>query len=630
MHLRRSYAAQMHNFTHKRRWLSLKMPDATAHHSYVVDIDALIARADADYSALRMRDAESGYQRALALSPLNVHALHRMGLVCVHLKKIAEADTYLERALNADPARADLWEHAGLIAAMKGEYIRSEAFYRRALGLSGSTATLHRNLADCLRLSGRLADAKVQYKKALSIEPDLHHAIRAIARLSAELGETDDAADYWLSAWALDSSSLQDGFDLIHALAKANRTVPVNEAVAQISKREADNPEALQALCLALYRVDSFANMLNVARQAIRMDPQRVALHHYAAHALSVRGRVAEALVYSSEAVQLAPDDPVMQCQLACLELSQGDFKSGWARRNMTYAMPLARATLVFPGFPVWNGEPVSGSSFLLVGEQGRGDEIQFIRFAEWLHQQGAVVDVLVSQPVARIAASMTGVRSVFTKLPAGPYDYWSHMLRMPEHMKLDLPMLPVAMPYISASPLHIDQWRSRIDAASPSTAYKKTARIGVVWAGGAHTALDRFRSISIEALKPLLEHPGTTWFSLQKGEHERDSEHLAGKFDLHTLGPVIEDFADTLAILETLDLLITVDTAVAHLAGAANLPVWVLLPAYSELRWLTGRTDSPWYPSMRLFRQRELGEWNTVVEEMREALTDWCRTGSI
>jgi len=605
-----------------------EMPNATALDSDEIDVETLIARADADYSAFRMKDAESGYQRALASNPYNVHALHRMGLVCVHLEKIPEADAYLERALKADPARADLWEHAGLIAAMKGDYPRSEAFYRHAIDLSGSTATLHRNLADCLRLSGRLAEAKAQYKAALSIETDLHHATRAIARISAELGEVDDAADYWLAAWALDSSSLQDGFDLIAALAKAKRTAQASHAIAQIRTREADNPETLQALCLALYRADRFADMLSVARQGLEIDPRRVTLHHYAAHALSVRGRVAEALAYSREAVRLTPDDPVMQCQLACLELSQGDFKSGWARRNAAYAMPLTRATLVFPDFQVWNGEPVCGCRFLLVGEQGRGDEIQFSRFAEWLHRQGAIVDVLVSQPVAKIAASMRSVRSVFTTTPAGPYDYWSHMLRMPAHMNLDLSMLPIAMPYVSAAPRHIDQWRQKLDVISPLAAHKKRTRIGVVWAGGTHTALDRFRSIGIETLKPLLSHPGTTWFSVQKGEHECDGVPLADQFDLHTLGPIIEDFTDTLAILETLDLLITVDTAAAHLAGAANLPVWVLLPAYSELRWLTDRTDSPWYPSMRLFRQRELGDWNPVVEEIREALTDWCSTG--
>jgi tetratricopeptide (TPR) repeat protein len=472
----------------------------------------------------------------------------------------------------------------------------------------------------------RLTEAKAQYREALCFEPDCHHAMRAIARISVELGKTDDAADYWLNAWALDSSSLQDGLELIRALETAGRTVLVDEAIAQIRTREADNADALQELCLTLYRIDRFADMLSVARQGLNLDPLRVTLHHYAAHALSVRGRVSEAIEHSKAAVRLTPNDPAMQVQLACLELSHGDFKKGWARRNVTYGMPLARATLVFPHFPVWNGEPVAHCRFLLVGEQGRGDEIQFMRFAVWLQQQGAIVDLLVSQPIAEIAGSMPGIR-VFTRTPPGPYEYWSHMLRMPEHMKLDVPMLPIAMPYISVSPHRLEHWRPQIDAASPFARLKKNARIGVVWAGGPHTALDRFRSISFEALKPLLSVPGTTWFSLQKGEHERDSETLADEFDLHTVGPFIADFADTLAILETLDLLITVDTSVAHLAGAANLPVWVLLPAYAELRWLTGRTDSPWYPSMRLFRQRELGEWSPVIDEVRDALREWCAT---
>jgi hypothetical protein len=361
--------------------------------------------------------------------------------------------------------------------------------------------------------------------------------------------------------------------------------------------------------------------MLDVARQGLDIDPQRAKLHHYAAHALSVRGMAAEAMIHSREAVRLAPADPINQIQLACLELSGGNFSKGWARHNIFYTTPLARATRVFPNFPVWNGEPVDGCRFLLVGEQGRGDEIQLIRFAEWLHQQGAIVDVMVSQPIAGIAASMTGIRSVLTSMPAGPYEYWSHMLRMPEHMKLELPMLPITMPYIAASPDRIEHWRVQIDAVGPT----RNRRIGIVWAGGPYSALDRFRSISIEALNPLFSHPGTTWFSVQKGERERESEALSDEFDLHTLGPSIEDFTDTLAILETLDLLITVDTSVAHLAGAANLPVWVLVPAYSEWRWLAGRTDSPWYPSMRLFRQRELGEWDTVIGEVRNALQEWC-----
>jgi tetratricopeptide (TPR) repeat protein len=527
-------------------------PDST---SATVDRNDLLARADANFSAMRIQEAASGYRQMIGLNPRDVHALHRMGLVCVHTNEIVEADNYLTRAVDVDPARADLCEHAGLIAAMKGEYTRAEALYHRALQLAGSTVTLHRNLGDCLRLLGRLIEARTHYRAALSIEPDLHHSVRAIARISTELGDTDDAADYWLQAWSLDSSSLQDGLDLIVALGKAKRTAFVNQVVAQIEEREATNAQALQELCLALYKIDHFADMLNVARRGLALDSQRVTLHHYAAHALSVRGNVTDALVHSRQAVGLAPDDPVLQCQLACLELSEGDFRNGWMRRNVLYSTPLAHATLVFPDFPLWGGEAVAGSQFLLVGEQGRGDEIQFLRFAEWLHQQGAIVDVMVSEPIAGIAATMSSVRSVYTYTPPGPYDYWSHMLRMPEHMKLDLPMLPIAIPYISAPPRHSDHWREIVDAMSPPATPDDNVRIAIVWAGGPHTALNRFRSIGIETLKPLLALPRTAWFSLQKGEHERDSEAFANEFKVHTLGPIIEDFTDTLAILETLDL---------------------------------------------------------------------------
>jgi ADP-heptose:LPS heptosyltransferase len=195
----------------------------------------------------------------------------------------------------------------------------------------------------------------------------------------------------------------------------------------------------------------------------------------------------------------------------------------------------------------------------------------------------------------------------------------------MPEHMQLELSMLPIVMPYIAASQDRIGHWRARIDALLQRSAPASNPKIGVVWAGGPGSVLDRFRSIRIEAFIPLFSHPGTTWFSVQKGECERESEALSDTLDVYTLGPAIEDFTDTLAILNCLDLVITVDTSVAHLAGAAGLPVWVLIPAYTEWRWLAGCKDSPWYPSMRLFRQRELGNWTQVIEEVRDALREWC-----
>ncbi|MGF6904105.1 tetratricopeptide repeat protein [Paraburkholderia sp. GAS348] len=588
------------------------------------DVDALVARADAFFSARRMTDAIVAYRQVLSVRPRDAHALHRMGLACVHTDDMERARGYMEQARQAAPDRPELWEHAGLLAALMGDHEPAEAFYRRAISLAGSTASLHRNLGDCLRQTGRLTEAMIHYEKSIEIDPRLHHAIRALARIHAQLGQLDSAAHYWRSAWTLEPASLNDGLGLIAVLAKAGRTHQLGNTITQIRTRFAGDAAALKALAFVLNTNDRFNDALSVARQGLAIDPHHPLLHHNAARALSICGKIAESRPHSMEAAQLLPDNPHMQFHLASVLLGLGEFAEGWKRYKWFYDLPDRQKEQVRPIFREWNGESVVGCRFLLVGEQGLGDEIQFIRFAEWLHRQEATVDVLVSKPIAELATSMTGVQTAFTTVPPGPYDYWCYMLRMPEHIKLDISMLPVAMPYLTATPDKSRQWRSRIEAISSGRRHANGKRVGIVWAGSPNHVLDRYRSIRLDALKPLFGLAGVTWYSVQKGNHERESESLAHEYDLHTLGPAVNDFTDTLAILQTLDLLITVDTSVAHLAGAAGLPVWVLVPAYSEWRWLTNRTDSPWYPSMRLFRQRELAEWDPVVKEVQAALQLW------
>jgi tetratricopeptide (TPR) repeat protein len=588
------------------------------------DVDALVARADALFSAQQMTEAIVAYRQVLSARPRDAHALHRMGLACVHTNDMERARGYLEQALQAAPERAELWEHAGLLAALAGNHESAEAFYRRAINLAGNTARLHRNLGDCLRQSGRLTEAMTHYEKSIEIEPGLHHAVRALARIHAQLGQLDSAAHYWRRAWTLEPANLNDGLGLIAVLAKAGRTHQLANAITQARTRFADDAAALKALAFVLNTNDRFEDALSVARQGLAIDPHHPLLHHNAARALSVRGKIAESRSHSMEAARLLPDNPHLQFHLAGVLLGLGEFAEGWKRYRWFYDLPDRQKERVRPGFREWNGEPVAGCRFLLVGEQGLGDEIQFIRFAEWLHRREATVDVLVSKPITELAARMKGVRAAFTTMPPGPYDYWCYMLRMPDHMKLDVSMLPVAMPYLTAMPDTSRQWRARIEAISSGRRHANKRRVGVVWAGSPSHVLDRYRSIRLDALKPLFGLAGITWYSVQKGDRERESEGVAREYDLHTLGPAINDFTDTLAILQTLDLLITVDTSVAHLAGAAGLPVWVLAPAYSEWRWLTNRTDSPWYPSMCLFRQQELGEWDPVIKEVQAALQLW------
>lgn len=550
--------------------------------------------------------------------------LHRHALDCVNVNDFESASRHMELAVAAAPGNAQLWEHAGLIAAMCGRYTSAEAFYHRAISIAGSSATLHRNLGDCLLQTKRLKEAKEHYIKAIEIEPRLHHAIRALARISDTLGDTTDAADYWMRAWTMDASRAEDGIDVIAALAKDQHLALASKVAAQLRVRLVDRLALLERLAFVLHQHDLFDDTLTVARDGLERFPESAPLHNYAASALSKQGYLAESLPYSLEAVRLWPDSPEMQYHLATLQIASGQFKEGWPRQKALYAIP-GGVYLVPVDIPEWKGQPLAGCTILLLGEQGYGDQIQGMRFAEWLHGQGAIVDVLVYAPVVDVAVTMKHVRTAITaESPGGGYDYWTYMLNVPEYMGLEVSMLPAAtIPYIFAPPESVHRWRDRIDALSPVS--NRTRRIGVVWAGRAAYGSDQYRSVQLDRLKPLFGVPETTWFPVQKGPRERETEALADQFAIHTLGPSIASFTDTLAVLETLDLLITVDTSVAHLAGAAGRPVWVMVPAYVEWRWMTGRNDTPWYPSMRLFRQRELGNWEPVIEEMRAALQDWC-----
>ncbi|RFU48357.1 tetratricopeptide repeat protein [Paraburkholderia sp. DHOC27] len=599
-------------------------PSCTTRPVGDLDISDIVASADAEFGVRRLEKAVELYQIVLRNCPDHSHALHRLALAAVHGNRFDEAQTYIESALRVAPDNAELWEHAGLIAASRGAYGRAEICYQRAIRIAGGTVTLHRNLGDCLLLSGRSLEAREQYLRVIALEPQLHHANRALAQICEQFGDNVGSANYWDHAWKLNPADPLDGISLITALAKVGRSKRLEEVVDEMKRRFADNVPALERLAFVLYKHYLHTEALDVIRHGLIVAPRSAPLHHYAALTLGVCGRAEESLSHSMEAVRLWPENLEMQYHLAGLELARGEFKEGWKRHKAIYALP--NPELVIPlGIQEWNGEPLEGCEILLVGEQGDGDKIQCIRFAEWLSAQGARIDLLVTGRLAGIFASMKCIRAVYSSTaPAGQYDYWTYLMKIPEYMGLEVSMLPaVTIPYLFPTPEKVHHWRSRLDSMSTPPGNVKGLRIGVAWAGRARYIWDRFRSIQLDLFKPLFSSPETSWYSVQKGPRETESEALANEFDIHTLGPLIDDFMDTLAILETLDLLITVDTSVAHLAGAAGRPVWVLVPAYAQWRWLGDRTDTPWYPSMRVFRQRELDHWEPVIEEVRQALLE-------
>lgn len=577
-----------------------------------------LALADRYLDAGQCIDAIAQYERALAHEPNHPGALHRLALACIRAGRKDDARGYLDRAIQAAPANAELWEHRGLMAAMTGEHVVAEAAYHRALMLAGDTPTLHRNLADVLTLAQRRGEARQHYEKALALDPALHHAARRLADFCREAGLDSDAVRYLEHAWRLGVARLTDGLDLLKLESRLGRLERADLLIAQLRAEFAADAVALKELAFTLNRLHRFDIALDVAKQGLAVDPSLALLYHNASYASHMRGDFAAMHQYNVAAARLGPDDAHIQFNLAVSLLRQGSFEAGWKQYAWNERLP-ENSTLTRPPFTEWQGEPVAGKRFLLLGEQGLGDQIQLLRCAAWLHRAGALVDAWVDEALVGVARRASGVRQAFSNLPRGDYDFWCRMFRMPERMNLTLGDLPIAMPYLGAPEPEITRWTAQLDAVTP----KDTLRAGLVWAGNPQYDLDRYRSTTLDALQPVLTQTGVSWFALQKGDAQRALEALPEQIDMTPLGERIATFEDTLAIVQSLDLVVTVDTSVAHLAAAAGVPVWVLLPACTDWRWMAARADSPWYPSVRLFRQRELGQWGPVLDEVREALAE-------
>lgn len=354
-------------------------------------------------------------------------------------------------------------------------------------------------------------------------------------------------------------------------------------------------------------------------RQALTLDPTAPALWSNLGIALAYAKREAEAEQCYRTAMEMDPDYAKAPFNLAYLLLRQGRYAEGWQHlESRDWYAGLAS----FLPFPRWQGEPLAGKSILIGCEAGHGDMLQFCRYAAQVKAAGAVrVSILCQPGLKRLFATLPGADEIIgldEPLPNRPWDYWVPPLSLPFHFKTTVDTIPAALPYLAATPADSAHWAGVIGSSGDGL------RVGLVWQGNPRFENDAERSLgSLDLLAPLGDIPEVRYFSLQKGVGEAEAAQPLAGLALTDLAPGISDFADTAAIVANLDLVITVDTAVAHLAGALGRPCWVLLPDFlTDWRWLAERSDSPWYPgALRLFRQAAGAGWPVVIAEVKAAL---------
>jgi hypothetical protein len=376
-----------------------------------------------------------------------------------------------------------------------------------------------------------------------------------------------------------------------------------------------DTPDFHNNLGLCLRAGDRLEEAVACYRQALAIRPDYVEGLNNLGLDLQQLGKSEEARRCFEEAIRFRPDFPQAHWNLGLALLLLGDYSRGWAEYEWRLRCREFKVGGAAPaGVPAWQSEPLAGKTLLLLREQGNGDNFQFIRYARPLAEAGARVLVDATPDTAELLASAPGVAGVVRRGdPVPAVDCHCPMLSLPHRCRHLLPGIPGGIPYLSVPPARLEKWKVRL-------ASRGMPRVGLVWAGSPTHANDRNRSCRLRDWLPLLETPGVGWYGLQKGPAAGQLAELpAGLVD--DLDAEIADYADTAAALACLDLVISVDTSVAHLAGALGRPCWVLLPYAPDFRWLLAREDTPWYPSLRLFRQAEAGDWAAVIGRLADAV---------
>ncbi len=535
---------------------------------------------------------------------------HNLGNILRALDRLAEAIRCYEQALALAPASVDTLYNLGNAHQDLGQPERAAAYFERALRLRPDAIELQNNLGTALQDLGRLDEAIGCYRKALALRPDLVESLDNLAGALQSQGKFDEAQACYERALALRPDRVESLIGLGVVLRAQGR---LEEAVACYTRAlvlAPDNPEARNNLGVALVDQGRPEEAITHHKKALALQPDRAELHYNLGSALQRQGLYAEALDCYGRALALKPDYSEAHLNRSLTLLVTGEFDEGWQEYEWRFAV--ARYDRKFDR-PRWSGVPLGGQSILIHAEQGFGDALQFVRYVPAVAERGGKVVLEVPEPLVRLAGTVAGASEIVAAGdPLPSFDCHCPLLSLPRVFKTNLATIPNAVPYLRVSAETSAGWAERI----PTT---PGPRVGIAWAGTTVGAID------LRLLQPLWEFEGVSWFSLQVGERSGDIALLDG-VKIADLSPWLTDFAETAAAVCRLDLVISVDTSVAHLAGALGRPTWLLLRYPPEWRWLLAREDSPWYPTARLFRQRKEGDWPEVAREVAAALAQIAR----
>jgi tetratricopeptide (TPR) repeat protein len=531
----------------------------------------------------RLQEAEALYRQVLASEPDNPQALHMLGVIALQVGRPDLAIGNIEAALRRGPD-GEMYANLGGGYLSLGRVTDAQACLEQAVKMRPNLSSAHHNLGNVYRQLGRFADAVACYRRALQLQPDDSNTQLNLAVALTRHGDVPAAVT------------------ILEKLAKAHPkdvAVRVNLGLA----RQAQGRLGEAVLCF---------------RKAAELRPDLAEPHYNLGNAYKLEGRYPESAVSLRRALELMPHDADTHFSLGMTLLMLGEWREGWREYDWRWRT----RDFKVPGFtsPPWDGSDLAGRTIVVYAEQGLGDTLQFARYAPMVQQRGGNVVLRCQTPLAPLFAGVAGVQRVSPRSePLPECDCHMPLLGLPSLFGTTPETVPANVPYLHADPQRRARWRDWLDQ-------HPGRKIGICWQGGqGQVKDDALRSMKLSTLAPLAGVPDVQLVSLQVGGGREQLTEQAERMTV--LDPALEPdeagetFQEVAALMCELERVVTIDTALAHLAGALGVPTWLALRRFPDWRWLQGREDTPWYPTMRLFRQEQVGKWDPVVARLAGAL---------
>ncbi len=561
-------------------------------------------------------EAAQLWRQLLHKNPKDAEAMNELGSACTHAGRFEEGLQWFRRTLEIRPDFTAAKTNAGVALRHMGRLEESVSSLREAVASNPDDAVACFNLGETLKSLQRLEEALTWFRRALELWPSHPESAREVGRVLQALKRNEEAIQAYRRAISLKPSCVETLLTLGGLLQDVRRFQEAAATFEQVVSLDPNHCDGWLSLGAALLGAKRHAELVAAFRRAIALQPGSAVGYCNMSLALMDLGRIEESIDACRKAIFIEPGSAVATFNLGCMLLALGNFREGWEAYDYRFALGTDKWLREDAHAAPWTGEPLQGKSILILGEQGNGDHLQFCRYLAKLGDLGASVSYLAPTRLHRLFRTLRGSINLLSEMPeSSRFDFQCPLMHLPGLFnRLGYP-IPTATPYLAAEPERVARWRNHIG--------DRGFRVGIVWQGNNYHG-DDVRSYRLDALRPLAKIPGVRLISLQIKEGTEQLRSLPSEMHVETLPDfdIGEDgFLDSAAAMEVVDLIVTCDTSMAHLAGALGRPAWIALNEAPEWRWQRQRGDSIWYPTARLFRQRAKGDWDRVFLDMAEAL---------